>query len=308
MEDSFHKFWHYYCYFYHLTRSKITYVLILESWLIFSVILILLTFQLHFFLIHLQCQYEPDNDILIDDSMEQTIIDQHEIFELKQCEWDYDHQTFLYDNCVSEKEYNMLSWMSLIIFICLILHIFYLHFDEFCSRIIQKITKFDKLKYNHLQNEIEIFFKKWIVSKEKDLTEIVDKITYKYNDKILLPTEIRHIIVAMIHDTLPKCQKCDKIICQHIQDQNKKNMIQDSKELEVRVDDLSLEIYKMKIAKYLANSEMTIEIMSIYVILISLIGTFVYGFCWMINSYHFFVFTTATVLYTFIQEWSLFYY
>eukprot|EP01083_Nonionella_stella_P238428 835511_1 len=225
--SSHYTLWDCYFYFYHQIRSNITYLLVLQSWFIFSVILILLTFQSHFFMITTTCGH-PGYDSLwtifeyyaADNTQGDQCIPEttqlHHIFGYKQCDWYYDEIEYRYYMCIKEKETNMLLWMTLIIIICVLLQLFFAVFGESFIRILHQIRTSDELKSHVLQNKIQKSYDKANNSTTRRLRSVVDTITFAHNDKELLPIELREIIVSMIHSQLSKCQECNKIICEHI--------------------------------------------------------------------------------------------
>ncbi len=235
------QFYAYYCYFYYYIRSNVTYLFVVNAWLnICAVILVLLhvafTFSFHRIL---KCFHY----VLVSND------------KLK------------YDGCVANKYHQCVIWIVCFTLALVFQHFIFTFYEDFWNKVINRITTIDKAKYHQLQNSIQMTHSKLSKSTVEYLRETLDKLAYSHNDKVLLPVEIREIIVDMAHCQLPQCQKCGTIICKHIQNRYKNNKNRYKKEL-----------WRMKKGYITAKIMITVQLILVFSILAFFAFIIVFGF------------------------------
>mmetsp|Transcript_33216 Transcript_33216/g.53238 ORF Transcript_33216/g.53238 Transcript_33216/m.53238 type:complete len:317 (+) Transcript_33216:40-990(+) len=249
-------FWTYYQYFYYLSRSNVTHLLVIQSWFIFSVILILLTFQSHFVLIQYECGhkffhmqavstafrsiltsmaeiaighdlYDADSDPLDLDLHgefeDEPHCDHHSCclsqpFRQQTCAWYFDADSYQYEQCVKRHETNMLLWMLLIVIVFVLQHAMFTCFDELWTRILQRLQQHDQQKCVALLTDIQCLQREAKHVRLYNTANALEKTQHIYHDhQLFLPREIREMIASLAHDQFPKCAECESMICQHMQ-------------------------------------------------------------------------------------------
>ena len=217
----FARYRNYLNYYFHLIRSNVSYFTVLQSWIIFSGVLILLTFQSHIIIVQIRCGFSlfsfpsssSSNSKALNDSYKQQSIVKP--FEYQQCEWNLDHKQYKYGQCVLDKEYDMLLWMVLILSICTSVCSAFGYFGHFWMTAITKINSFDQSRCDVIYTEIELLHESCYDLSIDNCRKILDAKQYTENEQ-LLPVAIREIIVDMRKSKIPNCQDCGQIICRHI--------------------------------------------------------------------------------------------
>jgi len=312
-------FWDYTLYFYHLSRSNLNYNLVGQTWFIFSVILILFTFQCHFMFIQFECGFKihpaqrlyalqlhnihrssnmdyemfVEEDDEYDDSdqcLSPTINQELTTFRHQTCKWHFDHAQHIYNQCVANNETNLLLWMLLIIIICVLIHFVFHYFPTFWGTVLNKLIKRDRQKHQSLQRKIQSFHCRQSQTHTQRLRDILDKLSYVQNNQILLPVELRELIVDMAQYQLTPCKQCCQIICEHVQTRYI------SCKPSLHANTQNMELWRMNMAYILSHCAVTLQLLMAYTICILLIAICLYGVYFITMLHNIFIVFAAIII------------
>merc|ERR1712096_65767 len=270
--------WSFFWCFYYQVRSNISFISVLNSWIMFSAILILLTFQLHFILINFNCgsvsfgiHGVQATASIIDDNPQCILQSMSDTFRHKQCRSTLDHVAYEYNQCVAHKEKSMLLWMALACVVCVVLHVIFVWCSDSIMLRLHYASERNYVRHTALQSKIRSFYRKVSIDTVAQMRRTVDRMSYQHNDKQLLPTEIRNIIVQMICSPLPECEDCGEIICEHIPQRSN-----------ICVD--NMELRRMRRACVAAKCIVTFELACVYAVCVAMIAGALYCVYWFTSN------------------------